>query len=45
MGAVAEYMASVTDPAQSRGFSLKPKGADLSVHRLDLTLTPFQTGD
>ncbi len=39
-GEVARYLSGVTDPAATRGFSLKPKSASLSVTRLDLTMTP-----
>ena len=41
--AMASFLTEITDPAKTRGLSLKPKGPSLSVTRLDLTLLP--TGD
>ena len=44
-GEVASFLSSVTDPAATRGFSLKPKGAALHVERLSLTISPLSSGD
>lgn len=37
---MSRYLSGITDPAATRGFSLTPKAASLSVTRLDLAMTP-----
>ncbi|MEO0939332.1 MAG: caspase family protein [Pseudomonadota bacterium] len=44
-GAAADYLATMTDPAQSRSLSLSPAGTSLDVQRLDLTISPISEGE
>ncbi|MEL7100786.1 MAG: caspase family protein [Pseudomonadota bacterium] len=44
-GDTAAYLATMTDPAQSRSLSLSPAGAALDVQRLDLTISPLPQGE
>ncbi len=40
-GAMADYLADLTEPGTSRNFSLTPNAPALSVARLDLNVQPF----
>ena len=44
-GEAADYLATMTDPMQSRSLSLSPAGVSLDVQRLDLTISPIPDGE